>query len=1040
MYFVRTTDGQILNQFNYTGRNSGLDWIPGTNKLLITNETSANWSPSFELWTIQSDGTGLTRLTTNSKSDISPNLTADGKHIVWTYATSSSGYSALRLFVGDFDGSSITNSLQVTTHEASSGVWSPDGARIMYSRQDVPDYDLYVMNANGTGATLFLDMPGYYLTMEDWAQTGTATLPTIGRSPATLTASCAQGTNAGNQTFEVWNSGAGTLSYTIAKDAAWLSVSPASGTSTGAHNMHTVTYGTSGLSAGTYYATITISASGATNTPQTIFVTLAVGGLPDLIVESFTHQPEPSTAGATVKFDAVVKNKGTAAAGPFKVAFWSQRSSAPSPSDTPEQTKDVSGLAAGASTSPALQFSLTAPSDGSYTAWVYVDHGKAVSESDENNNTDSEPWNVGLPSQTAVRVVNASGAPGGDVDVAVELDSKGNANAVGFSLTFDPTVLTYKAGTARLGSGASGASLIPNENQVAQGRLGILLGKSVGQTFATGTVQILLATFTIAAGTPAPSTPVGFGDLPVVREAADAMANPIAPVSWLAGTVTMGSGWEADVAPRPGGNGSLTAADWTQVGRFAAGLDTPAAGSEFQKTDCAPRSTVGDGRLTASDWSQAGRYVAGLDPKTAAGGPTGAASAPMSMAGLPVETRLVSEGRIIRAKDATIQRGQTGSVTLELDAQGNENALGLSVTFDTALLTFVDAKLGSGAAGATLMVNDMQKTNGRVGLLIGLPAGQAFPIGTRAIAVVTFNAAPGTTPASTSIGFGDQPITGEVADTEANPLPASYSDGTVSIVPSTLVTTSPVAPTECPAVATKCPPAATQCLRASTACPPVATRCPAEDTQCPTASTWCPVVTTKCPAEKTACPPGATKCPPAHTQCPRTSTACPPSATRCPAKETVCPTRSTRCPEQETRCPAEATVCPTRATGCPNTETLCPAQRTVCPSSLTVCQMVETACPAKSTGCPEVATKCPREATWCPPGATKCPPADTQCPRTTTACPPSATRCPAESTQCPAARTACPSTTTKCPAEITHCPIISTRCPSVGAARSRPAK
>jgi hypothetical protein len=83
-------------------------------------------------------------------------------------------------------------------------------------------------------------------------------------------------------------------------------------------------------------------------------------------------------------------------------------------------------------------------------------------------------------------------------------------------------------------------------------------------------------------------------------------------------------GFESDVAPRPNGSndGTVSIADWVQVGRFAAGLDTPNLGSEFQRADCAPKDTQGDGNITISDWVQAGRYAAGLDPVIPAGGPT----------------------------------------------------------------------------------------------------------------------------------------------------------------------------------------------------------------------------------------------------------------------------------------------------------------------------------------------------------------------------------------------------------------------------------
>jgi hypothetical protein len=100
--------------------------------------------------------------------------------------------------------------------------------------------------------------------------------PAISRSPSSLSALCIQGANAPNQTFQVSNSGSGTLSYTVSASASWLSCSPPGGTSTGASNTTTVSYATSGLAAGTYSAAITITASGASNSPQTIPVSLTV--------------------------------------------------------------------------------------------------------------------------------------------------------------------------------------------------------------------------------------------------------------------------------------------------------------------------------------------------------------------------------------------------------------------------------------------------------------------------------------------------------------------------------------------------------------------------------------------------------------------------------------------------------------------------------------------------------------------------------------------------------------------------------------------
>ena len=62
--------------------------------------------------------------------------------------------------------------------------------------------------------------------------------------------------------------------------------------------------------------------------------------------------------------------------------------------------------------------------------------------------------------------------------------------------------------------------------------------------------------------------------------------------------------------------------DWVQIGRFAAKLDTPDDGPEYQKADCAPKANNGDGTISVTDWTQAGRYAAQLDALQSAAGAT----------------------------------------------------------------------------------------------------------------------------------------------------------------------------------------------------------------------------------------------------------------------------------------------------------------------------------------------------------------------------------------------------------------------------------
>ena len=151
------------------------------------------------------------------------------------------------------------------------------------------------------------------------------------------------------------------------------------------------------------------------------------------------------------------------------------------------------------------------------------------------------------------------------------------------------------------------------------------------------------------------------------------------------------TGYEADVAPRPTGNndGTVTVADWVQVGRFFIGLDTFTNASEFQRADCAPKATKGDGQISITDWVQAGRYAAGLDAVVVAGGPTG--PVPPQPTQAPELASREAQPRTLRAVSANFQRDQLGTLQIELDGQGNENAFAFSLNFDPQVMSFADA-------------------------------------------------------------------------------------------------------------------------------------------------------------------------------------------------------------------------------------------------------------------------------------------------------------------------------------------------------------
>lgn len=82
--------------------------------------------------------------------------------------------------------------------------------------------------------------------------------------------------------FSVVNTGGGTMDYSVATNVGWLTVTPSSvsGLDSGTPQVHVLSVRTNGLVPGVSNATITVTASQADNTPQTIAVTMTVDHAP----------------------------------------------------------------------------------------------------------------------------------------------------------------------------------------------------------------------------------------------------------------------------------------------------------------------------------------------------------------------------------------------------------------------------------------------------------------------------------------------------------------------------------------------------------------------------------------------------------------------------------------------------------------------------------------------------------------------------------------------------------------------------------------
>ncbi len=121
-----------------------------------------------EIYTVNPDGSGITRLTDSPGRDTAPAWSPDGSRIVFESDRGSD--TGVDVYVMDADGSNPTRLTETGMNLTPS--WSPDGTKIVFSSHRDDGEGIFVMNSDGSGETLLLSDPSLYSTPV-WSPQGT---------------------------------------------------------------------------------------------------------------------------------------------------------------------------------------------------------------------------------------------------------------------------------------------------------------------------------------------------------------------------------------------------------------------------------------------------------------------------------------------------------------------------------------------------------------------------------------------------------------------------------------------------------------------------------------------------------------------------------------------------------------------------------------------------------------------------------------------------------------------------------------------------
>jgi Tol biopolymer transport system component len=116
-------------------------WSPDGTKIAFVSTRDGN----YEIYTMNANGTNQLRITTNAIDDVQPVWSPDGTKIAFASNRDGNG----EIYAMNANG---TSPVRLTTNAASEGwpSWSPDGTRIAFQSNRDGDFEIFTMNADGT--------------------------------------------------------------------------------------------------------------------------------------------------------------------------------------------------------------------------------------------------------------------------------------------------------------------------------------------------------------------------------------------------------------------------------------------------------------------------------------------------------------------------------------------------------------------------------------------------------------------------------------------------------------------------------------------------------------------------------------------------------------------------------------------------------------------------------------------------------------------------------------------------------------------------
>lgn len=170
--YSMNSDGSGQTRLTYSGANDDYPrWSPNGSKIVFQSDRDNPDTGYMDIYVMNSEGSGQTRLTSDPNDDSAATWSPDGAKIVFQSFRNGVNY---QVYIMNADGSGQVN-ISSTAANDSQPSWSPDGTKVAFAsdRDQAGFSSIYVMNANGSSQTrLNFSDSGFRDEQPSWSPNG----------------------------------------------------------------------------------------------------------------------------------------------------------------------------------------------------------------------------------------------------------------------------------------------------------------------------------------------------------------------------------------------------------------------------------------------------------------------------------------------------------------------------------------------------------------------------------------------------------------------------------------------------------------------------------------------------------------------------------------------------------------------------------------------------------------------------------------------------------------------------------------------------